>query len=88
MVDYITSLVSHEQSMHQCKVETCLQKLSVMQATKHIIMLSILQRSAMKLFSIGRAIIQMEWMHATVIFQLTLSFIVVMTELDMIMKSS
>ncbi len=42
----------------------------------------------MKLFSIGRAIIQMEWMHATVIFQLTLSFIVVMTELDMIMKSS
>ena len=43
---------------------------------------------AMKLFSISHAIIQMEWMHTTIIFQLLPSFIIVMTKLDMIMKSS
>jgi len=63
VLDYITFLVSHEQSMQQGKVETCLQKLSVMQAARHIIMITILQCS----LSIRQAIIKMGRMHTSII---------------------
>lgn len=83
MLHYITSVLSHEQSMLQGKVETCSQKLPVMQAAKRIVMLSMLHCS----FSVGQAITN-NGMDAHNYHRPIATFIVVLTKLDIIIRSS